>query len=371
MIKICYIIGQLGRAGAERQLYELVKGINKEIFEPIVISLSQNGYWTKEIKNLKIRVIEIQRRKNKELARLYKLIKLLQVTRPEIVHTYAYSANYYGRIAAIISGVPIIISSERNSVDIGTYKTRNQIYIDRLLSFFTHGIICNSYNASESLGNKYSFNKRKVFTVHNGINFADFSNRTKKFVPKKLGYKVVGTVGRLYPQKNHKLFLDISKIILDEYREKNVKFEIVGDGPLENELKNYSLELGIQDSVVFSGVREDIPNVLKGFDVFLMTSLYEGISNAIIEAMVMGLPVVVTDVGGNRELVIDDMTGFVCPSNDSKALAEKVLRLLNNGKVAVRMGNNGKKKILEEFNSEKMVRKTEEIYLKLFAPQKP
>src|SRR4030067_452745 len=122
MIKICYIIGQLTVGGAERQLYELVKGINREKFYPVVISLSEGGYWSKEIQQLGIQVIEMRRRKNIEFARLFKLIRLLKMIKPEIVHTYLFPANSYGRIASILSKVPVIIASERNLPELGKDK---------------------------------------------------------------------------------------------------------------------------------------------------------------------------------------------------------------------------------------------------------
>lgn len=365
MIKICYIIGQLSRHGAERQLYELLSGINREKFSPILITLSQGGYWANEIRKLSIDVVELRREKHLEFNRLFKLIKLLKAIKPDIVHTSAYSANNYGRIAAIFTRVPVIISSERNSVDVGTYKTRNQIFIDKLLSAFTQGIICNSYNASEALVKKYSFNKRKVFTVHNGIKFVDIFNKINVNNQRKVSNKVVGTVARLYPQKNYKLFFDVAKIILDEYGEKNINFKIVGDGPLKDELIEYSEKIGIQNNVIFEGESDDIPNKLKGFDIFLMTSLYEGLSNAIMEAMLAGLPIVATDVGGNNEMIIDGETGFLCSLNDTNVLAKRVIGLINDEDKAKRMGENGKKRILNEFSIEKMMRETEDIYMKL------
>jgi hypothetical protein len=144
MTKVCYIIGQLGRGGAEKQLYELVRGINKKKFHPTVISLSHGGFWGEEIRKLGIEVIEIQRKKNREFSRLFNLIKLLRSIKPDIINTYMFSANSYGRIAAIISRIPIIIISERSLPDIGKDKNRYQIFIEKFLAAFTHAIICNS-----------------------------------------------------------------------------------------------------------------------------------------------------------------------------------------------------------------------------------
>lgn len=364
MIKICYIIGQLRRGGAERQLYELVKGIDKNKFEPIVISLSQGGAWADKIRELNIHVIELERKKNKESARLFRLIKLFKKIKPQIVHTYLFSANSYGRIAAILCRVPIIIASERSLPEIGKGKTKTMIYIDKILSSFSHAIICNSLRASEILIKHHSFNPKKVFTVYNGIDVNAISvNCNDK--NQKDAAKVIGTIGSLEPVKNHKLFLQIAKIILDQTSAESAKFLIIGSGSLRKELEEFAENLGISSSIIFAGERVDIPELLQTMDVFVLTSQYEGLSNAIMEAMAAGLPVVTTDVGGNKELVINGATGFLCTDNDAKSLADKVISLMNDKSEAIRMGNNGRKRIINGFGIEKMVKETENIYLTL------
>jgi len=365
MIKISYIIEQLAKGGAERQLFELVKGIDRNRFIPMVICLSQGGYWAAEIRKLNIQVIELPTGKKREFAILFKLVKLLKATQPDLVHTYLWSANTYGRIAAILSKVPTIIASERNLTEIGKDKNIYMICIDRLLALFSNGIICNSNKASESLINNYSFDPEKVFTVHNGIDIDNFLKRTMISSRKKLAQKVVGTIGRLFPQKNYRLFLDVAKIVLDRFEDESIKFLIIGEGPLRNELVMYSKDLGIGDFLIFTGEREDIPQLLKNMDIFVMTSIYEGLPNAIIEAMASGLPVITTDVGGNGELVIDGETGFLCQTNDKVLIASRVIDLINDEMKARRMGEHGKKRILNEFGVEKMVKDTEQIYLKL------
>jgi sugar transferase (PEP-CTERM/EpsH1 system associated) len=364
IIKICYIIGQLRRGGAERQLYELVRGIDRNRFEPIVISLSQGGHWADKIRELNIQVIELERRKNKEFARLWRLIKLIRKIKPKIVHTYLFPANSYGRVAANVCRVPIIIASERSLPEIGKGKTKTMIYIDKILSPFSHAIICNSLRASEVLIKHYSFNPEKVFTVYNGIDVAAISNNGNN-ENQKVTTKVVGIVGSLEPVKNHKLFLQIAKIIIDQTSADSIKFLIVGKGSLRKELEEFAANLGIKDSVIFTGERTDIPELLHTMDVFVLTSQHEGLSNAVMEAMAAGIPVVATDVGGNSELIINDETGFLCLGDDSEAFAERVIYLLNNDDKAKQMGEKGKRKIMNRFRVERMIKETENIYLTL------
>lgn len=179
-IRIIYVIGQLSKGGAEKQLYETVKSIDKDRFDPIVVSLSQSGYWADKIRKLGIELIEIPRKKNIEFSRVFRLIKIFREKRPDIVHTYMFSGNSYGRIAAILTRVPVIIASERSLPEIGKNKRRYHIFIDRLFSSFSHGIICNSYIAAEILVIKYSFNSQKVFTVSNGIDASFYLKENSK-----------------------------------------------------------------------------------------------------------------------------------------------------------------------------------------------
>jgi glycosyltransferase involved in cell wall biosynthesis len=364
MIKVCYIIGQLTKGGAEKQLFGLVRGINREKFDPTVISLSRGGYWSEEIRKAGVPVFELERKKNFEFKRLIDLIRLLRSLRPHVVHTYLFSANSYGRLAALVSGVPVIIASERNCPEIGKDKTRYQMLIDRLLARFSQAIICNSQAASRTLTGIYSYDMNKVFAVHNGIDCAGLPESGPPAAGSKEKVPVVGTIGRLCAQKNHSLFLLVAKEVLSLCKTE-IKFLIVGEGKLRRDLEEQARRLGIDGDVIFAGERHDIREILQGMDVFVMTSLYEGLSNAIMEAMMAGLPVVATDVGGNGELVVDGETGFLCPCKDAKLLAQKIAGLLSDETTVKRLGENGRSKIINEFRIETMVKSTEDIYLAL------
>jgi glycosyltransferase involved in cell wall biosynthesis len=369
VIKVCYIITSLGKGGAERQLYELIKGINRNKFSPLVISLSESGYWKEKIQALGIQTIELRRKKNKEFSRLFRLIKLLRTIKADIVHTYMFSANTYGRIAAVFSGIPIIIASERNISEIGKDKKRYEIIIDQFLSIFTHQIICNSFNCYNSIVNNYSINKRKVITIHNGIDVSRYSKKDLTAYKNNSATKVIGTVGSLEHQKNHRHFLRMAKILIKKSENIYLEFLIVGKGQLMNELKKYSRTLGIEKNIIFTGEKHDLKNLYKSMDIFVLTSYFEGLPNVIMEAMASGLPVVAVDVGGIRELVIKDVTGFLCSADQTLKLAEKVYYLIKNEKKAFQMGENGRKHVATNFEINKMVNLTEETYFKLIKTQ--
>lgn len=374
--KIIYIIGQLGRGGAERQFFELLNGINKKKYKPIVVSLSQGStitddatmsdYWAKRIKGLGLEVIQLQRNKHREFSRIIKLIKILRREKPHIIHSYLTSANTYGRIAALFTRIPIIIASERSSYEVGVNKSKYGIYLDKMLSCFSSAIICNSHKASSMLINKHKYKNEKVHTIHNGIEIRIFSERYNQNKKINNGAKTIGMVANHSRVKNYKLFLDAVDIVISGSGNKDINILAVGDGPLKEESIEYSNKLGIKSKVKFvRATTDEIPKFLHRMDVFILSSNYEGLSNAIMEAMAAGLPCVVTDVGGNSELVIDGKTGYIVPPYDPDALAYKVLHLLNNNRLAKKFGSAGQKLMRKEFSLEKMVMNTEKIYEEL------
>jgi glycosyltransferase involved in cell wall biosynthesis len=365
--KICYVIRQLEKGGAEKQLFYLVRGLNKDRFHPIIVCLTPGGYWKKRIKDLNVEIFEIKKGHLSLFKQLVNLVKFLRKVKPDIVHTFMITANSYGRLGALLAGVPLIIVSERNIYNIGNDKKRWQVALDKILFPFTKILICNTNTARLNLTKKYGYQLEKILTIYNGIDITDFKRRlvSKKPSIKKFSRQVVGTVGTLKYQKNHRLFLDMARITLDHYQADNLSFIVVGDGALMGELQNYAVKRKIESKVRFLGQKNDIPMILNNMTVFANSSHYEGLCNATMEAMASGLPVVATDVGGNRELVVDGQTGFLTPPGDASALAEKVMSLLGNDALARKMGARGLEKISKSFTVERMVEQTEAVYYRL------
>jgi len=370
--KICYIIDSLSNGGAERQLYETVRLIDREEFQPMVVSLSDTGnYWSHEIRKLGVKVVEFSRTSDVKFARLMRIIDILKAVKPDIVHTYLFLANAYGRTAATITRTPVVIAAERS---LGVYKSKRQILIDKTLSYFSDRIVSNSPKTTEFLQERQRINPEKLLTIHNGVN-VDLYNRNYRqcdlrSLRDSLGIgaydKVVATVGRLCIEKNHKLFLDMAALLAKSRQ--GTKFLVVGGGVLKDDLLAYAKKLGVDESAVFTGERSDVPRILKLLDVFVLTSDYEGMPNAVMEAMASSLPCVVTDVGGNSELVIDGETGFVVEPNNPQEIAEKVLYLLNNQPIAREMGLRGYRRVKEHFSLDAMISQTQNLYKSLLEP---
>lgn len=361
-IKIVYVIDSLGKGGAERQLFELIKGLHETRFKPLVISLSEGGYWIKEFERIAVKLIELQYRKHFELARLMELTKILIKERPQILHSFMFAGNAYGRIAAKLAGVPVIIASERSQEN---RKGRFTAMTDRLLAKMTDCVISNSKVNRDYLVEKSILPMEKSIVVHNGIDsskYQYFGNNTN--LRNKLGIGiddyVIGTVASLRDCKNQRMLFEAIKLIIVKNR--FVKLLLVGEGPLQIALQQYTEKLNIAKNVIFVGMRNDIPDLLGLMNVFVLTSKFEGLSNAIMEAMAAGVPCVVTDVGGNKELVIDGKTGFLIPLNDYIMLAEKIIFFMNHPNYTRKMGTKGREFISKEFSVNKMVYNMENVY---------
>ncbi len=364
--KVLYVIGQLGIGGAEKQLFYLVRGLNRQRYKPAVVSLSRGGYWADAIRSEGVEVTELERKKNVESARLMKLLRVMIRFRPAIVHTYLSSANSYGRIAAALARIPIKITSERTFV---LPESRFVRFMDSELSRFTDAIICNTRANLHYLGMNHRLHS-DLLTIYNGIEALAPNGADRERLRAEFGVGrdelVVGTIGNLTPPKNHHFLLRVASNLLRRSDLKDrLRFIIIGGGILEKELRGLADSLDIASRVVFAGQRQEALGYLRAFDVFIMTSHYEGLSNAIMEGMLCELPCVVTDVGGNSELVTEGETGFVVPPGDQERFAARIAALLDDPLLRRAMGTRGAKRILNEFPLERMVGETEGKYEEL------
>jgi glycosyltransferase involved in cell wall biosynthesis len=169
---------------------------------------------------------------------------------------------------------------------------------------------------------------------------------------------LVGNVARLAPQKGHHYLIEAAFRLVDRYPD--VRFVIVGDGELRADLERQAAPLG--DRVLFTGARDDVPDLLASFDVFAFPSLYEGLCLAVIEAQAAGVPVVATPVGGIRETVVDGETGFLCPPRDAERLAERISHCLEHREDARRVADEARRRVRERFSERRMVEETLALY---------
>ncbi|HNS32465.1 MAG TPA: glycosyltransferase [bacterium] len=366
MVKICYVIGTLEVGGAEKQLYLLIRDLNKKKFEPVLIAL-RDGRMRQDFEKI-VKLHVIGKKWKIDIVFLLKLIQIMRLERPHILHASMFTSNLWGRLAACINRVPVIIASEL-SMDL--WKTSFHLFFDRILAWFTRKIICNSQEVERRYRKSLGRYGCKLSVIYNGIDIAFYDSvEDKQAVRGELGIsreKVILTGGRLCAEKGLDYFLKAASIVVKVTAD--VKFLIVGEGDKKKSLLEMAEKLELNEHVVFTGYRKDLPDIIKISDVVVLSSLWEGMPNLLIEAMALRKPVIGTNVGGTIEIVKDGETGFLVPAKDPEMLAGAMLCLLKDKVLRERMGNKGYEFVKEKLSLQKMVKKYEELYEELTGVQ--
>jgi len=369
--RIAYVIGELGKGGAEYQLYELVRGLDRARVDPIVLVLAAGGYWAGRIRELGVVVEEIAGRGSADLGRLRRLRAALRHLAPDVLHTVLWSGNCYGRMAALGLGIPVVIAAERNVIA----RPAWQVAIERVLDRSTDAYLVNSAAVADGLVTRERLPGAKIRVVHNGIDLTRFppfsldrvaARRAAGFDPRR---RLVAQVGRLTAQKDYPTFLAAAARVATQVAD--VDFLVVGDGELRGELEAEVGRLDLGGRVRFLGLRHDVPALLGAVDVLALTSRWEGLPNVVIEAMATGAVAVATDVGGARELLVSGETGFIVPPGDAGAVADAVLAALRTPEAAFRIATAARRRIETEFTVDAMVRRTMELYERCLARTGP
>jgi len=404
-IKILRIIARLNIGGPAVHAILLTKWLNNDKFDSLLVTgvIGQNEgnmMYLAETNNVRPIIIKELGREiswEDDIIAFYKILRLIIREKPDIIHTHTAKAGTLGRVAGIIYNIIQALRISNKAYLVHTFhghvfhsyfsplKTKLFIFVERFLSKFTDKIIAISKKQISELSEKFkivSFDKLELIPL--GLNLSPFYEVEKYCgsFRKELGLeediKLIGIVGRLVPVKNHRMFLDGAKKYKEREENRKVKFLIIGDGELGEELKKCSIDYGINEDVIFAGWRKSLERVYADLDILVLTSFNEGTPVSIIEAMASGKPVIAADVGGVRDLFEEGSRvkgqgsrgriyceGILIDSNDSDSLAEGIKFLLSNPEMAKDMGRMGRMGVKERFDIERLARDMEGMYEKL------
>jgi len=367
---ISHVIYRLGVGGLENGLINLINNMPVDKYRHIIICLKGSTQFRERLKRKDVQIIDLKKKDGQDWRSFIRFYRILKQHKVDIIHTRNLAAIEY-QVPAFLAGVKYRVHSEHgwDTFDPEGNNKKYQ-YLRRLLSPLIKVFIPLSLHLQSYLVEKVKIPKYKIQRICNGVDIT-------KFYPKKVKQLVpdcplpfdernvyIGTVGRMHGVKDQITLVTAFIMLMQVHQELmgQVYLVLVGDGPLRQEAIELLEKHQLLQYAWLPGEREDIANIMRSLDIFVLPSQAEGISNTILEAMATGLPVIATAVGGNTELVKQGETGLLVPSSDPDAMAQAMLSLLNDKEKRQQLSENSHQRVIENFSIQAMVAKYTEVY---------
>ena len=361
-MKILHIIGDLGVGGCEKQLLELCRRLNARGHDTTVLWYSHTpDELSAEFAAAGTHVLFTDKFAQ-PLWRFFRRLRMLIATeKPDVIHTWMYSANFWGRWAALAAGCRKIVVSYRNEVRAPDRMMRLTEYILRRRTV----LLANSAAVAESLHRYYGCRPEHITVYYNGIAPPRLpASEQRCALRQKLGLptdkKIIMMVARQHPQKNYPMFVRTAATVCAQRQD--TMFVAVGRGDMMDELQGLVKQYGLEGRAVFVGQQHNVSEWLLCADVFCFTTDYEGFSNALLEAMACGLPVVSTEHPGVNELICDNSVGKTVACNDHRAMAGEIQKLLVDPDAAALLGQAARAHIIAQFSYDRLISETLNTY---------
>ncbi len=371
-IRVCLLSDTVGLdAGTERQVTETARRLHKNRFDVHVVCLEDSPQLQALRSVCRIAVFPTPSANSwAGLRQARHFRRYLREHRLDIVHAYMNKTAAFAVMSSVGSD-RIVITSRLNT---GYWYTPTLRRMFQVLNRRTDSIMANSQEAKRIAIETEGLAPDEVAVVYQGVDMSKFSAGLgdpsaceRLGIPR--GARVVGIVANLRPVKDHKLFLRAAQLVAREIND--VAFLLAGRGELYDELRGFARELGIAEQVFFTQGEGNVMDWLAGMRIGCLTSISEGFSNAVMEYMAAGLPVVAIDVGGNRDAIVHGETGFLVPDRTPEAFARPLIELLRNEELRATMGRKGFERCSELFEVEKTIGQLEQLYESLIARRKP
>lgn len=372
---LLYIITKLELGGAQKQLLNLIRRLDKERFN-ILLFTAREGLLVADVSSIpgltlnRSRHLERTINPFKDFLALIEIFLFIKKNKVDIVHTHSSKAGILGRFAAKLAKAKTVVHTVHgwsfNNCQ-SNLKRNFFIWLERIAAEFTDKlIVVSGHDMDIGLENRIGTTS-KYTVIRYGIDYREFAIKEKNTKKEELGIPsdnyVVTMISCLKPQKYPQDFIRIASLVTRELS--NVKFLLVGDGILRGALERLIGKLKLQQKVMLLGWRLDIPRILSTTDVLVLTSLWEGLPIAVLEAMASSKPVISTDTGGVTELIRDQDTGFLVKPRDVNAMAEKLVVLLRDSRLRQIIGQKAKDSLGSDFSVDNTLNNTQELYVSL------
>lgn len=346
---------------------DMVNGLTADGYPCVVYFLQSPGEWGEQLAQSGTPVRLVKKKEGIDLSLPWRLARHFRQDGVSLIHSHNKGPLLYTCLASLLSNLPLVSTKHgRNDPD-----KWEELWLNRLAGLLCRAIVAVSDDAWQVVRERERIPARKVHMIHNGVatehpppDEARLAALRAEFgiTPEDL---VIINVARLSFEKNHALLLEAFSRLARQLP--RAKLLLVGDGQKRPALESQARELGLAGRVVFAGMRSGVPEILRLAQVFALSSDIEGLSISILEAMSAGLPVVATDVGGNRELIVPEQTGLLVPPRAADELAEALARVLGDEPWRQSMGQEARLRVCRDFSLEGMVRRYEELYQRLLA----
>ncbi|QPK65693.1 TIGR03088 family PEP-CTERM/XrtA system glycosyltransferase [Methylomonas sp. LL1] len=367
---IVHIIYRLGVGGLENGLVNLINRLPAERYRHAIICLTDSTDFSLRIQRPDVIVYEIHKKPGQDWGSFVKIYRLLKQIKPQIVHTRNLAAIEY-QLCAVLAGVRYRVHGE-HGWDVFDPEGNNVKYqwLRRLFGLLIHRFIPLSRQLQNYLQNKVGIAAGKISRICNGVDTQVFypegaARQTPDGCPLDLGSKLaIGTVGRMHGVKDQ---LTLVKAFIAACQQSVVFSEraclvLIGDGPLREEAIDLLKASGLADKAWLPGERNDIAQILRSLDLFVLPSKAEGISNTLLEAMATGLPIIATNVGGNPELVLEGQTGYLVEKENPIAMAAAMLEMIMDDERRKQFGAAAYQRARREFSIDSMVASYQQVY---------
>lgn len=363
MKNIMHITYSLNMGGLEKFVIRMIDYLDKEKYQGSICCLSDELALQAEIREKNIPLEICPKKPGLDFKLIPQLMKVFKKNKIDLIHTHNPAALLYGGIAAKLTGIPFVHTEHSN-----VHKDRkNLMRVEKMVLRLADKIICDTYEVQREMHNLHKVKDDRVCVIHNGIDYEPYGKKVdRSAIRKSIGLTdddfVVGAVGRLTPIKDQKTIIQaIAKVNVGASGRSPVLI-FVGDGEIRQELEDLTDSLGVRSKVSFLGMRNNVPELLQAMDVFMLCSLYEGMSLALLEAMAAYKPVIATYVGGNPEVIVQDHTGFLVEVGAVDEIANTITKMMNDPALVLSMGKKSRQRIEEHFGLDYMMTNYEKAY---------
>lgn len=361
-IRVLHIVQSMETGGLENGIVNLVNHSNNNDFVVDILCLRERGELADRITNTTSQVFFDGNKQHSKFIAIKKVFLHCKEHHYDIIHSHGYATMLAAYVGGSLAKCTNIINGEHGTL---YHSSKKDILIQRFLFNRMKFNLSVSQVLKETICGIYSVSESKFKTIINGVDTIKFNSQDilldlKNELQLSSEQMIIGSIGRLVEVKNYPSLIKAMSIVIKEIP--NTRLLIAGEGPERKTLESLISKLKLNDNVVLLGRRDDVSDLMKLYDIFVLPSYSEGLSNTLLESMASGTPVVASNVGGNSEIVAEGLSGYLYPSDDSQALAEILIELIKDQAKRNKLGLNARRHIEDNFSIASMVNNYESAY---------